>query len=247
MKDRDRCLVVIPARFESTRLPGKPLISLAGRPMVQHVYERCVQAGVSKRVLVATDDRRVFEAVESFGGEAVMTSSSCSSGLDRVAEVAAAMDHRYVIDVQGDEPLIPPESLRALVDRLTCSGCEMVTLAIETDSIHEANDPHIVKVVVGRDMKAMYFSRSVIPSFNGRSEGKWLKHAGIYGFRRDVLLDIASTPPTELEMAEKLEQLRAMELGYTIEVITGDWFFKGVDVQADVDEVERILSEVNSQ
>ena len=242
MIDRDKCLIVIPARFGSTRLPGKPLISLCGKPMIQHVYERCVESEVGDSVIVATDDQRVFDAVVAFGGQAVMTSADCESGLDRVAEVAEETRHEYVFDVQGDEPLLPPDSIRALADRLGDPDCDMVTLATETSSRREAGDPHLVKVAVKENMHALFFSRSLIPSYFGKDEGKWLKHAGIYGFRREVLLDLSHTPPAALELSENLEQLRALEKGYRIAVVTGDWEFKGVDVEADVEEVEKMLS-----
>ncbi len=236
-------VAVIPARFGSTRFPGKPLVPICGRPMIQHVYERVTRAQGIDRVVVATDDPRIVEAVETFGGEAVLTSSQCPSGTDRVAEVARKMEARAFINVQGDEPLIHPRAV-SLVAQALLEGEEMVTLKTPLESLDELKSPHVVKVVTDGEGYALYFSRASIPHARGGwEEGLkgYYKHVGIYGYDRDTLLRLASWPPSFLERIEGLEQLRALEGGVRVKVLETEYRAIGVDVPEDVARVEAIL------
>ncbi|HDD53610.1 MAG TPA: 3-deoxy-manno-octulosonate cytidylyltransferase [Thermosulfidibacter takaii] len=238
-------VAVIPARYGSTRFPGKPLVAICGRPMIQHVYERVAQAQGVDRVVVATDDERILNAVTAFGGEALLTSPQCPSGTDRVAEVAQKMAARAFINVQGDEPLIHPQAVSMVAYALK-EGEKMVTLKTPLEDRRELNNPHVVKVVTDRKGYALYFSRSPIPY--PRDEG-WgevdlkgcFKHVGIYGYSRETLLALASWPPSFLEKLEGLEQLRALEGGVKIRVLETEYRAVGVDVPEDVARVEAIL------
>ncbi|MDA8016363.1 MAG: 3-deoxy-manno-octulosonate cytidylyltransferase [Thermoanaerobaculia bacterium] len=244
MSQSDGIVGAIPARYGSTRLPGKPLLELAGKPMVQHVVERVSRVPEIDRVVVLTDDERIFRAVESFGGEAEMTPADCASGTDRIAYAAEAWSARAVINVQGDEPLIDPQAVSRLAHRLTTDPeCEMVTLAAPLPA-DRLPDPNAVKVVHSRDGRALYFSRAPIP--HARHEGEFdpLLHIGIYGYRRDVLLRLAKLDPTPLERAESLEQLRALEHGISIHVLRLDHMSTGgVDTAEDLAEMKRALRE----
>lgn len=218
-------VAVIPARYASTRLPGKPLLKDTGKYLIQHVYESAARA--IPRVIVATDDSRIFDAVRSFGGEAMMTSPSHSNGTSRIAEVAAKIDADLVINVQGDEPELEPHVLETLVD--ATRGAEMATLATPFADPNEADLPQRVKVVVDRQGFALYFSRSRIPS-----AGETLLHLGLYGFQKPFLLRFATLGPTPLEQAERLEQLRALEHGVRIKVGIVRWrSFGGIDTPED--------------
>src|SRR5262245_16310 len=220
-----RAVAIIPARFESTRLPGKPMALLGGRPMICHVAERTRRARGIARVLVATDDQRIADAVRAGGTEAVLTRRDHPSGTDRLAEVvqstALERDVDVVVNVQGDLPLLDPAMVEQLVARMTGEpGLAMATLA---SPIHDADDwrsPHVVKVVIDGTGRALYFSRSPIPHDRdgARPAGEpfgW-RHIGMYAYRRDVLLRLAGLPPSPLERRERLEQLRALENGITI-------------------------------
>ena len=213
---------VIPARYASTRLPGKPLLEIAGKPMIQWVVERVRRARTVGQVLVATDDPRIVEAVRAFGGRAVLTSADHPSGTDRIAEAVRGLDAAVVVNVQGDEPLIHPAVVDACV-RPLLEGEEapVVTACVPIASAGVRDDPAVVKVV--RDLKgyALYFSRSVIPlDRDGEGVGPWYKHLGLYAYRREFLLEYVGWEPTPLERTERLEQLRVLERGFRIRVVT---------------------------
>lgn len=239
-----RTVAVIPARYASTRFPGKPLVLIQGRPMVEHVWERCQEAGVFSEVLVATDDARIADTVAHFGGRAVMTDPACATGTDRVAEVARGRpDVDVWINVQGDEPLVDPASLRTLAGLFADPDVQMATLVRPLESA-EAVSPNVVKAVLAQSGDALYFSRATLPFVRDAADvgavRRWA-HLGLYGYRRDTLLRLATLPPTPLEAAEKLEQLRALEHGIRIRCgqVTGRSV--GVDVPDDVARVEALL------
>lgn len=237
---------VIPARYASTRLPGKPLLEIAGKPMIQHVYERARKAELVNKVIVATDDERIFDVVKRFGGEAVMTSDAHKSGTDRLAEVASSLESHIIVNVQGDEPMIDPAMIDEAIRPLIGDGSIfMGSLKAEIKDEIELNNPNIVKVVVDRNDFALYFSRYPIPYFrDGAPESSpkgHFKHIGLYVYRTKFLLEYAGMPQTPLEEAEKLEQLRALENGYRIKVPTTKLQSVGVDTEEDLERVRRIL------
>lgn len=237
-----RPVAVIPARYASTRFPGKPLAPLGGKPMVQHVWERCLRSDAFSEVLVATDDERIRDAVERFGGQAVLTSPRCASGTDRVAEVARARpEARAFVNVQGDEPLVHPDALRSIATGLAAPDVQMATLVRPLEEQERAN-PNVVKVVLTRSSEALYFSRADIP-FQRGEDGfpPRYAHLGLYGYRRDVLLELARLPPSPLEEAEKLEQLRALECGFRIKCMVSLHRSLGVDTPEDLALVEALL------
>ncbi len=233
---------VIPARFASIRFPGKPLAPLAGRPMVLHVWEAARSAKRLDRVVVATDDERIAACVREAGGEARMTSAEAKSGTDRVAEVARSLPADAYVNLQGDEPLMPGENVdRAVETLLAGDGRSIATLAVPASSA-DAADPNAVKVAAAPDGRALYFSRSAIPFFRNGSPA-YRKHLGIYAYRANVLAEIAKLPPSPLERAESLEQLRWLEAGYTIWVGEAAGDSIGVDTPADLADAERRLKE----
>ena len=230
-----KVLCIIPARYASTRLPGKPLRDIAGKPMIVRVYERAIRAQRVHEVVVATDDERIRAAVEEHGGNAVMTRADHATGTDRLAEVAAQRpDCDLIINVQGDEPLIDPAVIDALVAPFEHdTALMMATAKTEITDAAEMENPNNVKVVADRTGNALYFSRARIPY--ARNAGtKVYKHIGIYAYRRDFLLAYAKMAQTELECSESLEQLRALENGYRIRVVETDAVFIGVDTEEDL-------------
>ncbi len=239
-----KIICVIPARYSSTRLPGKPLALIAGKPMIQHVYERAREAKEPDRVLIATDHEQVYNAVKAFGGEVVMTSPHHPTGTDRLAEVAARLEGTdVIINVQGDEPLIDP----AVIDRLAAEFLQTPDLMMATLAAplleSEYNMPSAVKVVTDLAGYALYFSRSLIPYPRNQVDGQVAyKHIGIYAYRRDFLLKYAALPPTPLEKAESLEQLRALEHGYRIKVLKTEFASVGVDTPEDLERVNAIIA-----
>jgi 3-deoxy-manno-octulosonate cytidylyltransferase (CMP-KDO synthetase) len=236
--------VIIPARWASTRFPGKPLVELRGKPLVQHVWERANRAKRVGRVIVATDDMRIAEAAFAFGAEVALTSPKHPTGTDRLAEVAGKLKSAAIIlNVQGDEPDIAPSTIDRLVRALQDDpGLGMVTAANPVTSLADVQNPHVVKVVTDLAGRALYFSRSVIPHDRDGHRGiRYLRHQGIYGYRRKVLLAFVKWKPTPLEQAEKLEQLRALEHGIAIGVIVVRRGSVGVDVPGDVAKAERAL------
>ncbi len=237
-------IAIIPARYASTRFPGKPLVDIAGKPMIQHVYERTSQATAVGRVVVATDDERIRAAVENFGGEVVMTRDDHPSGTDRLAEVAAGLDSGLIVNVQGDEPLINPAMIDQAVEPLLADDTiEMGTLKSRIDSEEDYLNPNVVKVVTDLNNFALYFSRSPLPFMRDRTwrESALYKHVGLYVYRRELLLKYPELPETALEKAEKLEQLRALEHGYRIYVAETGYQSVGVDAPEDV---ARVLAEM---
>ncbi|PPK86502.1 3-deoxy-manno-octulosonate cytidylyltransferase (CMP-KDO synthetase) [Neolewinella xylanilytica] len=236
-------LAVIPARYASTRFPGKPLIDLGGETLVQRVYKAVSAVTTIDQVVVATDDDRIFDHVRQFGGEAVMTSADHPSGTDRVAEAAAHYpDARIVVNVQGDEPFIRPDQLAAVLDCFASDRTQIATLAAPIRDEHALLSPNVVKVVRDAAGRALYFSRHAIPYLRdvaiGRwiDEGKHLQHVGLYAFRTAVLAELTRLSPTPLELAESLEQLRWLSAGYAIQVALTDRGSLGIDTPADVEE-----------
>jgi 3-deoxy-manno-octulosonate cytidylyltransferase (CMP-KDO synthetase) len=241
-------LAVIPARFASTRLPGKPLVPLGGKPMIERVWDRVRQASSLSGVLVATDDERIRSAVEAFGGQVVMTRSDHRSGTERIAEVAAAhKDVDIFVNVQGDEPLIEPAAIDQAVEAIEAdSEVNVSTLAVPISNPSDIMDPNVVKVVLDFDGNALYFSRAPIPWVRDRGgpvHAQHLKHLGLYAFRRAALLEFATFPQGDLERIEQLEQLRWLENGYRIRVAETEHDSVSVDVPEDVKRVESLLSQ----
>lgn len=235
-----KAICVIPARYASTRLPGKPLSMIAGKPMIQRVYERACQAKLVDEVVVATDNDLVKSAVDAFGGKAVMTSPDHPSGTDRLAEVVLQYpDVDVIVNVQGDEPMIPPE----VIDRLAAvfnedPDLQMATMKVRMDEA-DYDNPAAVKVVTDLNGYALYFSRSLMPYPRNKPEDfKVFKHVGIYAYRRGFLLKYAALAPTPLERTESLEQLRALENGYKIKVLESDFQGIGVDTPEDLAAVK---------
>ncbi len=235
---------VIPARFGSTRLPGKPLADIAGKPMIQRVYERVTNAKKPEVFIVATDDQRVYDAVQSFGGTVVMTDANHPTGTDRLAEVVQQYtDLDVIINVQGDEPMIDANLIDQLAELFESDDAlQMATVA--TPLLEEEYDePSAVKVILNKRNDAMYFSRSLIPYPRHDFVNTPLKHIGIYAYRRQFLLDYAKMEPTAAEQTESLEQLRALENGFAIRVITTDKRFVGVDTPEDLARVNAIFEQ----
>lgn len=252
-----RIAAVIPARYGSSRLNGKVLADIVGKPMVQHVYERAQEVGCFDEVTVATDDDRVAEAVRGFGGAVVMTRADHASGTDRIAEVAANRDYDLIVNIQGDEPLIRPDVIEAAVRPFTEEpGLRMGTIATRIHEYEEHMNPAAVKVVVNLQGFALYFSRAPIPYFRideNKAQcdaprqhpcGLWpLKHIGLYVYTKETLLWLAGLRPTLLEQTEKLEQLRALENGCPIRVVEVDYSPIGVDTPEDLEAVRQIFEE----
>ncbi len=232
-------LLVIPARYGSTRFPAKPLARDTGKFLIQHVVEQAQRVRPACPVVVATDDQRIFAAVESFGGRAVMTSASHPSGTDRIAEVAAMREFanaEIVVNIQGDEPEVAPELVAELIAALAQNGdADIATAAAEFSSAVDVANPNMVKVVTDQHGIALYFSRSVIPHTRdgGIQPKAYQKHLGLYAYRREALLALAKAPPCAIEQLEKLEQLRALHLGMKIHVTTTRHAAHGIDTPAD--------------
>lgn len=240
-------LAVIPARYSSTRFPGKPLTSIAGKPMIERVWERARSASLVSKVVVATDDERIANAVKSFGAEAVMTRADHRSGTERVAEVAVAHpEAEIVINVQGDMPLIEPAAIDAAIEAVSADEEVRVgTLAVPITSPTDIMDPNVVKTVLDFDGNALYFSRAPIPWVRDRQDSvhaNFLKHLGLYVFRREALLEFATFPQGDLERIEQLEQLRWLENGYRIRVAETEYKTVEVDTPEDVKRVEQLLA-----
>ena len=235
-------VAIIPARYESSRLPGKALADIAGRPMIEHVYRRAAAAASVSRVIVATDDRRIFDAVRGFGGEAVMTSAAHQSGTDRLAEAAAEIACDVVVNVQGDEPLLEPETIDAAVAPFARDAAlEMSTLRRAISDPAELRNPNVTKVVVDREGYALYFSRAPIPFTRaGCPPAPAWRHIGLYVYRRECLMRLTSLPPTAMEQAEALEQIRALEYGVRIKAIETVHDSIGVDTPEDLVRVREL-------
>jgi 3-deoxy-manno-octulosonate cytidylyltransferase (CMP-KDO synthetase) len=239
-----KALGVIPARLGSTRLSEKILRSLGGKPMIQHVWERAKEAKKLEDVFVATDDARIRECVEGFGGKAFMTRADHPNGTSRIAEVMSRFPQEIVINIQGDQPLVDPKALDEMVSIFERSkDVEMLTLAVRMTDRASFENPNVVKVICDAAGDALYFSRAPIPFYQGKVDRafSFLKHLGVYGYRRDFLLQFVTWQPGILENTEKLEQLRVLERGRSIRVIETKYDFISVDTEEDLREVESRL------
>ena len=236
----NRAVGIIPARWSSTRFPGKPLHIVGGKPLLQHVFERCRQAKNLDSVIVATDDMRIAEAAFNWGADVALTSPSHCSGTDRIAEVARnAKQFAFIINIQGDEPLVDPRLIDKIVEKLRLDrAVGIVTAAHRFEHPEDALSPHQVKVVVDLAGNALYFSRAPIPY----SSSGFLRHQGIYGFRRNALLQFVKWKPAPLERAESLEQLRALENGVKVHVLITAKGSPGIDTLADAEALEQKLA-----
>ena len=243
--EAQRVAVIIPARFASERLPGKPLADIAGKPMIVRVLERCRKARGVDLVWVATDDARIADAVRAHGGEVAMTSDLCPSGTDRVAEAALTLPPEFgvILNVQGDEPLIEPFAIEALAGAFSDEKVRMATLARSLPR-SEVDNPNVVKVVRNRRGDAMYFSRSPIPFVRDGGRAEYLGHVGIYGYRRAFLAEFTELAATPHERAEKLEQLRALEHGIPIRVLATPYAGVGVDTAEDLERARAAYAQL---
>jgi 3-deoxy-manno-octulosonate cytidylyltransferase (CMP-KDO synthetase) len=236
------CIAIIPARYDSVRFPGKPLANRTGKPLIQHVYERVMRARLVQRVIVATDDERIRDAVNTFGGEAVMTRRDHPNGTSRIAEAVVLLkcEASIIVNVQGDEPEIEPSLIDLAIETLVNHPeCAVATLASPFASTEDPSNPNIVKVVIDRQERALYFSRAQIPFVrdqkSDQEQSPALKHVGLYVYRREFLPKYVALPETPLERAEKLEQLRMLEHGYKIAVAIGEAHFHGIDTPEQYD------------
>ena len=240
-------VVVIPARYASTRFPGKALADIGGRPMVEHVYRRASAARNVDAVIVATDDERIADVVKKFGGDVRMTRGTHLTGTDRIAEVAATLDCDLIVNLQGDEPLIEPAAIDEAIEPFRDDPeLAMTSLCQQFHPSEDVLDPHVVKVVMDAKGRALYFSRAPIPFFRtpgaGRSSAGPYRHIGLYVQRREFLLKVASLDPTPLERAEALEQLRVIEHGFSIRMVETQHESIGVDTPEDLARVRRLLT-----
>lgn len=243
---KSEVVIVIPARYGSSRLPGKPLVAIAGKPMIQRVYEQAQMAERADRVIVATDDERIMKAVAEFGGEARITRPDHRTGTERVAEVAAHEKGDVFVNVQGDEPLLDPAAVDAAVDALLEEpAAAIATVATPIKTAADIMDPNVVKTVLDFENNGIYFSRAPIPWVRDTATKirvRHLKHLGLYVFQREALLEFPTLPQGELERIEQLEQLRWLENGWKIRVAEVEHDAVSVDVQADVERVEKLLA-----
>lgn len=240
-----KILAVIPSRFASTRFPGKPLIDIKGKTMIQRVFEQAKQCKSFADVIVATDDERIYNHVIEFGGKAMMTSEKHPSGTDRCAEVLSKIDQKYdaVVNVQGDEPFIQPEQLEQLIECFKNPKTQIATLVKKIDSTDDLLNINLPKVIFNKEMKALYFSRLPIPGQKSVDTEQWVKnhqyyrHIGLYGYRAQTLKEITLLPPSPLENIESLEQLRWLEAGYTITVSVTEFESIGIDTPNDLNKI----------
>ncbi len=238
---------IIPARYGATRFEGKVLKDLCGKPVIQHVYERAKKAKMLDDLIIAADDDRILKAVEAFGGKAVFTSKSHSTGTDRLTEVVNAIDVRVVVNIQGDEPLINPLVIDDLVRSMQDEDAVMSTVVKKSYSPEEFHSRDVVKAIVSEDNHALYFSRSPLPTLlkPGLPDHFFYKHIGIYAYNKDFLFTFKNLPPSYLEKNERLEQLRALEHGYRIKVIETKFETVGVDTPEDLERAKNILEKEN--
>jgi len=234
-------VIVIPARYGSSRLPGKPLLDIGGKPMIQHVYERAKEASFIDKVIVATDDQRIYDVVLKFGGECQMTDVNHSSGTDRLVEVSESVSASIYINLQGDEPLIHPDIIATLAKYMLDNEAVEVGTLCHSITEEESKNPNSVKVVVDNQNRALYFSRSPIPYPRSEFVAKYLKHVGIYAYRREVLQNYNLLPSSMLEQSESLEQLRLLEAGLEIRVLQVDSAPSGVDTPECLEKVRSIV------
>ena len=232
---------IIPARYESSRFPGKPLIDLKGKTMIQRVYEGAKKSKVLSEVIVATDDQRIFDEVISFGGNVMMTSADHTTGTDRCGEIARMIEADVIINIQGDEPLIDFRQIDQLANAFTDTEVNIATLGIKSN-LEEANNPNRIKLVKNKKDDALYFSRSAIPNTKNASEEMinsfdFFRHIGVYAYRKDTLLELIDLDKTELEQIESLEQLRWLFHGYSIRIVETTIETPNIDVPEDVEAV----------
>lgn len=237
-------LGVIPSRYASTRLEGKPLKDICGHTMIEWVYKRTKLSNLDE-VVVATDDERIYKAVERFGGKAILTSKEHENGTSRIAEVCTKYeDYDVIVNVQGDEPLIEPEMINSIINSFKEDDTiSMSTLKYKIDTMEEIENPNYVKVITDKKGYALYFSRSVIPYPRKLDIQNYYKHVGIYGYKRDFVVEYAKMEPTPLELSESLEQLRALENGYRIKVMETPYKIIGVDTQEELEKVREYIKE----
>ena len=234
--------VIIPARYGSTRFPGKPLATILGKPMIQHVYENISASTLVHDVIVATDDERIKAVVEGFNGKCFLTTKDHATGTDRIAEVADGLNTDIVVNVQGDEPLISADLIETLIQPfLSDETLQMATLKTKIIQSEDVGNPNVVKVITNKEHHAIYFSRSTIPYNREKIDIDYFKHIGVYAYRRSFLFDYIQLPESLLEKAESLEQLRAIENGHSIYVSEVESELIGVDVPEDVEKVEAFL------
>ena len=248
MKRKAKAVGIIPARWSSTRFPGKPLHLIAGKPLLRHVWEQCCRAQSLDSVIIATDDMRIAKAAFNWGAEVAMTSKSHQSGTDRIAEVARkGRQFEFVLNIQGDEPLVEPALLNRFVETLRSNPkIDIVTAAHPFGNATDVRSPHQNKVVIDLESNALYFSRAPIPYPSHTTAAiRYLRHQGIYGFRRKTLLQFVKWKPAPLERAESLEQLRALENGVKVHVLLMNHGSPGVDTPADAKALERKLARAN--
>ena len=245
--ERPRTIVVIPARYASTRFPAKMLAPLRGKPLVMHTYEQACRARLADKVVIATDDARILDALRPYGAQAIMTRADHASGTDRIAEAVSGETADIVVNVQGDEPLLDPDVIDAVIEALAGTpDAVMATARHRITETERITDPNVVKVVCDRQGAALYFSRCPIPFVRDTRDAEaschW-QHIGLYAYRRDFLMRLARLPQTALEKLEKLEQLRVLENGHKIMVVDTEYNGTGVDVPEDLETVDRILAQ----
>lgn len=261
MPTDSRAVAIIPARWASSRFPGKPLAQIQNKPMIQWVVEQAQKASKISEVIVATDDSRILDLVNGFGGKAIMTSADHATGTDRIAEVASGLNCDIVVNVQGDEPLIPPENIDQVVRCLEEeSSLNVATLMMAIEDCDEISDPNVVKVAADPSGRALYFSRAPIPfhrdewksgspedisKSKGNASRQIFKHIGLYAYKRSFLMELSRMQATPLEQLEKLEQLRILERGFPVQVEITDRISVGVDQVEDLEKVERLLEKRN--
>jgi len=242
-----RATAIIPARYDSQRFPGKVLADVTGKPLIQYVYERSQQAQLIQRTIVAADDQRIVDAVEQFGGEALLTRSDHTNGTSRIAEVATALRDDFIVNIQGDEPEIEPKLIDLAVQVLIEKpDCVMSTVASPFSREEDPANPNIVKVVLDQMGRALYFTRSLVPHQRDHTHAPTavpLKHVGMYVYRRPFLADYVALPVTPLEQTEKLEQLRVLEHGYQIAVAVGEAHYHGIDTPEQYEEFVRRMKQ----
>ncbi len=236
--------IIIPARFASTRLPGKPLLKVLNKPIIQWVWEKAKMAKLADNVIIATDSELIYEVAKTFTDDVEMTSENHKSGSDRIAEVANRHpEFDYIVNLQGDEPLIKPESIDEIIKALQ-AGADISTLIRVLKDEEDINNPNCVKCVVDNNNLALYFSRSKIPYERNSNQAEFYGHIGIYGYTRDALLKMTSTPQSMLEKAESLEQLRALQSGLKIKTIKVDFVPVGIDTEEDLKKFEKIAMDL---
>lgn len=238
-------LGIIPARYASSRLPGKPLADINGKTMLEHVYRRALISDVFFRIIIATDDKRIYEAAEKFGAEAAMTREDHPNGTSRTAEIASAIDTDYVINIQGDEPMLDPRLLRELADGIAADeSADSATACMEITDEEDINNPNIVKVARALNGRALYFSRSPLPYRREATGCKIYEHIGIYAYKKDFLMKLITLPDTPLQQTESLEQLKILEHGYSMAVIPTKYPSEGPNINTpeDLELVRKILA-----